>query len=164
MTHADSDDAVVEWTSLHGADGEGSDPDVVVRGDGRVTLSPRFGGGRAVEARIPPERAGALLRAIVEDHAVFDLDADRLAADAAAPPPAVRADDDAVLRLPLGPPYADAGTTRLDVAVGPRRTGLAVHGLAAAAREHPESATLQALRAIELELLALADELTQQAG
>src|SRR5215218_2675306 len=121
MTHADSDDAVVEWTSLHGADGEGSDPDVVVRGDGRVTLSPRFGGGRAVEARIAPHRAAALLQAIVHDHGVFDIDAERLAADAAAPPPAVHAGDDAVVRLPLGTSAVDAGTTRLVVAVGPRR-------------------------------------------
>jgi len=158
-------DAVVEWTSLHGADpDQPGPPDVVVRGDGRVTLSPRFGGGRAVEARIAPHRAAALLQAIVHDHGVFDIDAERLAADAAAPPPAVHAGDDAVVRLPLGASAADAGTTRLVVAVGPRRRELRVHALAAAARRHPESAPLEALRSIELELLALADELSPRAG
>jgi len=34
-----------------------------------------------------------------------------------------------------------------------------VHGLPAAARQHPGAPGLQALRAIELELLALAEEL-----
>jgi hypothetical protein len=158
-------EAVVEWTSLHGGDPDPADaPDIVLRGDGGVTLSPRFGGGRAVKARVAPERAAALLRAIIHDHGVFDIDADRLAADAAAPPPALHAGDDAVLRLPLGTSAADAGTTRMVVALGPRRRELRVHALAAAARGHPESAPLEALRWIELELLALADELAPQAG
>jgi hypothetical protein len=64
-----------------------------------------------------------------------------------------------VLHVAPGPPYPDAGTTRIRVAAGPRRHELSVHGLPAAARQHPGAPGLQALRAIELELLALAEEL-----
>jgi hypothetical protein len=151
-------DAVVEWTSLCGPDADDVGPDIVVRGDGRVTLCPRLGGGRRVEARIPAERAVALLRSIVDEHRFFDLDPRDPAADRDRPP-AERREGEAV-HVPLGPPYVDAGTTRLRVAAGGREREVSVHGLHAAAREHPDDAALQALRAIELDLLALADELS----
>ena len=54
-------DALIEWTSLHGA--EEPAPDLVVHGDGRVTVSGRFGDGRPVETRLAPDRVRCLLRA-----------------------------------------------------------------------------------------------------
>jgi hypothetical protein len=148
-------DAVIEWTSLHGA--EDPAPDLVVHGDGRVRVSARFGGGEPVEARLPPDRVEALLRSIVDDHGFFDLAPDRLAAEVADGPRERREGD--VLRVAPGPPYPDAGTTRILVSAGRRRQELRVHALPAAARQHPGAPGLQALRAIELELLALAEEL-----
>jgi hypothetical protein len=150
-----SPDALIEWTSLHGA--EDPTPDLVVRGDGHVTVSGRFGDGRPVEARMSPERVQALLRSIVDEHGFFDLAPDRLAAEAAAGT-GERRQGDAVHVAP-GPPYPDAGTTLIRVAAGPRRQELDGHALPAAARAHPRAPGLQALRAIELELLALAEEL-----
>jgi hypothetical protein len=148
-------DALIEWTSLHGPRDSG--PDLVVQGDGRARVSGRFGGGRPVETRLPEARVRALLHSIIDEHGFFDIAPERLD-DELASGPAERREGD-VLHVAPGPPYPDAGTTLIRVAAGPRRQELRVHGLPAAARLHPDAGGLQALRAIELELLALAEEL-----
>ena len=148
-------ETLIEWTSLHGPGDAG--PDLVVHGDGRAAVSGRFGGGHPVEATLPAERVTALLHSIVDEHGFFGLAPERLAAELATGA-GDRLEGD-VLHVAPGPPYPDAGTTRIRVAAGPRRHEVSVHGLPAAARQHPGAPGLQALRAIELELLALAEEL-----
>jgi hypothetical protein len=155
VTDPAAPDALIEWSSLRGD--EDSAPDLVVHGDGRAAVSGRFGGGQPVQATVPAERVSALLHSIVDEHGFFDLAPDRLEAELASGAGDRREDD--VLHVAPGPPYPDAGTSCILVSAGSRRQELRVHGLPAAARLHPGASGLQALRAIELELLALAEEL-----
>ncbi len=156
------DDVVLEWaTSGGGGPSHAPTTDLIVRANGDVTVGDRFGGGRAVEATIPPERLQELLRAIVDRHRFFAIDSAAVARDLDAAR-ARRAEPQAgggaeAISVPLGPPYLDAAGTRIAVAADGRRHEVAVDGLAAAAREYPEVAALTDLRAIELLLLGLAE-------
>lgn len=170
MPHALPEDpraAVVEWRTSGGAASPAESLDLVVRADGSATVGERLGGGRAVEGRVAPERLDGLLDALLDEHGLFDIDsadvARRLAAARARREAAgARAGED-TLAVPLGPPYLDAGDTRILVAADGRRHEVAAHGLAAAAREYPEVPAVARLRAIEAELLRLAEEIVARA-
>jgi hypothetical protein len=68
------------------------------------------------------------------------------------------------LAVPAGPPYVDAGTTTILIEADGRRHEVGYHGLFAAAKEHPESRPLAQLRAVELRLLELAQQIAAAAG
>jgi hypothetical protein len=165
MTHrlpSAPDAPVIEWTTSGGladAGGAASVPDLRVTADGTVTVGPRLGGGRAVRSRLSPERLDDLLREVLDQHAFFTIDATRIgrALEAAGAERAVRARA-AGVEAAGGPPYPDAGTTRIAVAADGRGHEVELHGLFAAAREHPEIRELADARAIEVALLALAQE------
>ena len=168
MTHqlpADPKAVVIQWRSEGGLAGEASGPDLTVRADGTVTLGPRFGDGRAVEGRISEAELQDLLRFALDENAFFSFDPvqvarqleDNAAARARSSPPGE------ALAVPAGPPYMDAGTTTILIAADGRRHEVSYHGLFAAAREHPESRPLAQLRAIEVRLLDLAQQIAAAA-
>jgi hypothetical protein len=169
MTHqlpADPKAVVIQWRSEGGLAGEASGPDLTVRADGTVTLGPRFGDGRAVEGRISEAELQDLLRFALDENAFFSFDPvqvarqleDNAAARARPGPPGE------ALAVPAGPPYMDAGTTTILIAADGRRHEVSYHGLFAAAREQPESRPLAQLRAIELRLLDLAQQIAAAAN
>ena len=168
MTHrlpADRKAVVVQWRSEGGLAGEAPGPDLTLRADGSVTLGPRFGHGRAVEGRISEAELQDLLRFALDENAFFGFDPvqvarqleDNAAARARTSPPGE------ALAVPAGPPYMDAGTTTILIAADGRRHEVSYHGLFAAAREHPESRPLAQLRAIEVRLLDLAQQIAAAA-
>jgi hypothetical protein len=162
MDHELPDDtAVIEWSTSGGlADPGGGSPDLVVHPDGRVEVGERFAGGKATSGRIAPSELQSLLQVALEEHRFFELDGEQMEA-AVAEARRRRADAaaaaDAVTAVPLGPPYADAGTSRIAIAADGKRHEVSGHALHAAAREYPEVAALADLRAIEVRLLALAE-------
>jgi hypothetical protein len=169
MTHqlpADPKAVVIQWRSGGGLAGEGSGRDLTLRADGTVTLGPRFGHGRTREGRISAAELQDLLRFALDQNAFFAFDpaqvARQLEASSAARTPA-RPPGEA-LAVPAGPPYMDAGATTILIAADGRRHEVSYHGLFAAAREHPESRPLAQLRAIELRLLDLAQQIAAAAG
>ena len=168
MTHrlpADPKAVVVQWRSEGGLAGEARGPDLTLRADGTVTLGPRFGDGRAVEGRISEAALQDLLRFALDENAFFSFDPVQVArqledsAARARPSPPGEA-----LAVPAGPPYMDAGTTTILIAADGRRHEVSYHGLFAAAREQPESRPLAQLRAIELRLLDLAQQIAAAAN
>ncbi len=66
--------------------------------------------------------------------------------------------------MPLGPPYPDAGTTRIVIVADGRRQVALQQGLLAATRDYPEVEALGRLHAIELRLLELAQEIAGAAS
>jgi hypothetical protein len=86
------------------------------------------------------------------------LEAERSRREAAGAGPAGES-----LAVPLGPPYLDAGASRILVAADGRRHEVAAQGVAAAAREYPEVPEAGRLRAVEVELLRLAEEIVARA-
>jgi hypothetical protein len=169
MTHqlpADPKAVVIQWRSEGGLAGEGFGPDLTVRADGTVTLGPRFGHGRAAQGRITDAELQDLLRFALDQNEFFAFDPaqvarqleDSGAARAPSSPPGE------ALAVPAGPPYIDAGTTTVLIAADGRRHEVSYHGLFAAAREHPDSKPLAQLRAIELRLLDLAQQIAAAAG
>lgn len=157
---------MIEWSTSEGlrpAPGEG--PDLAIAGDGSVRLGPRFGAGTPVEDALAPAALEELLRFVLDEHGFFAIDDAGLERELAAA--ALRRESQGeegggILAVPLGPPYADAGMSRLAVEARGRRHEVAVHGLFAAAREYPEIEALAHLRAIEERLLALAEELSRR--
>ena len=167
MTHqlpADPKAVVVQWRSDGGLAGETSGSDLTLRADGAVTLGPRFGHGRALEGRITAAELQELLRFALDENAFFSFDPVQVARqleDSAERAPSSPPGE--ALAVPAGPPYMDAGTTTILIAADGRRHEVSYHGLFAAAREHPESRPLVQLRAIELRLLDLAQQIAAAA-
>ncbi len=169
MTHklpSDPQGVVIRWRSSGGlAAAEADGSDLAIRADGSATVGGRFGGGRPVEGRITPARLQDLLRLALDDKAFFAIDETKLDRAIAAAlrkrQEAGEADD--VIHLPGGPHYVDAGTTSIEIAADGKRHEVNVHGLFAAARDFPEIDELRRLRAIEVALLELAEEVVATA-
>lgn len=164
MAHALPQDpraVVIEWRTSGGAASPGETTDLVVRADGSATVGGRLAGGGAVEARIAPERLEELLDATLDEQGFFDIDSATIARqlDAARERREAAGAGASTVAVPLGPPYLDAASTHIVVEADGRRHEVAAQGLAAAAREYPEVTAVVRLRAIELVLLRLAEEL-----
>ena len=158
---ADPEAVVIRWHSEGGQAAQAAGPDLEVRADGTVTVGSRLTGGRPVEGRISPERLQELLRFALDDNDFFAVAPGQLERQIAASQRA-RAEAGSAggaVAVPTGPPYLDAGTTVLTIAADGRRHEVRQQGLFAAAREHPEIPALTQLRAIELRLLDLAQEI-----
>jgi len=160
---ADPGAVVVEWTVRGGGAAADHGPDLIVRADGSAAASARFGGGRSVDGVLAPERLQDLLHAILDERRFFGIDGPalegRMRAERDRRASAAMAAGGEAVPVPLGPPYVDAGVTRIAVHADGRRHEVAVQGLAAAAREYPQLRELVELRAIELELLELAERI-----
>jgi hypothetical protein len=168
MTHllpADPEAIVIEWQSSGGL-GKPPDatPDLVVRAGGRVTVGPRMAGGRPAEGRITPRRLQDVLAFALDQHRFFEIDGQALGQRLAT---AQRRREEPAAgggAMPLGAPYPDAGATRILIAADGRRQAVEQQGLFAAARDYPEIEALGHLRAIELRLLELAQEIASAAS
>jgi hypothetical protein len=158
---ADPGAAVIRWQSEGGQAGQEAGPDLVVRADGTVTVGSRLTGGRPVEGRIPAEQLQELLDFALDENRFLEIDAAELERQIAASQrtQAEAGSAGGAVAVPTGPPYLDAGTTVLMIAADGRRHEVRQQGLFAAAREHPEIGALAQLRAIELRLLELAQEI-----
>ncbi|HWH14053.1 MAG TPA: hypothetical protein VNT51_04855 [Miltoncostaeaceae bacterium] len=148
------DAVVVEWAST-GPGGSGSAADLLVRADGTAEAGPRLAGGRTARAHLGRGAVAGLVDEILDRHGFFGIDAGEIERALAASRP--RHDGGEGLRVPLGPPYLDAGESRIAVRADGRRHEVRVQGLFAAAREHPEIPALTALREVERLLLRCAD-------
>ena len=169
MTHQVPDDpkaVVIQWRSEGGLAGEASGPDLTVRADGTVTVGPRFGHGHAVEGRITEAELQDLLRFALDENAFVAFDPVQVARqlEASGAARARSSPPGEAVAVPAGPPYMDAGTTTILIAADGRQHEVSYHGLFAAARERPESKPLAQLRAIELRLLDLAQQIAAAAG
>ena len=165
----DAPDApVIEWSTAGGLGdaGGGAGADLVVRSDGQVEVGERFGGGRRLTGKIAPEELQGLLGAALEDHRFFDLDEAAIdeAVDTAQRGRATEAPEGGAEAVASGPPFPDAGTSRIMIAADGRRHEVNRHALFAAAREYPEVTELGDLRAIEQRLLSLAEEVARAEG
>ena len=158
---ADPKAVVIRWQSEGGQAGQAAGPDLVVRADGSVSVGSRLTGGRPVEGRISSVQLQELLRFALDEHAFFEVAPGRLERQITARQQAEAEVGSAgeALAVPTGPPYLDAGTTVLMIEADGRRHEVRQQGLFAAAREHPEIPALAQLRAIELRLLELAQEI-----
>jgi hypothetical protein len=139
---ADPQAAVIEWRSVGGQAEPALDSDLIVRANGEVTVGSRLTGGGPVEDQ--PELVDRQIEA-----------SQRAGPDASA---------GEAIEVPTGPPYLDAATTVLIVAADGRRHEVRQQGLFAATREHPEIQALAQLRAIELRLLELAQQIAADGG
>jgi hypothetical protein len=158
---ADPQATVIEWRSVGGQAEPAFDSDLIVHANGEVTVGSRLTGGRPVEDRIPAPQLQELLSFAIDENGFFAIQAEQVESQIEASRPAgadVGAAGEA-LAVPTGPPYLDAGTTVLIVAADGRRHEVRQQGLFAAAREHPEIQALAQLRAIELRLLELAQQI-----
>ena len=164
----DAPDApVIEWSTAGGlGDPGGGGADLVVRSDGQVEVGERFGGGRRLTGRIAPSELQGLLESALETHGFFELDDAAIdeAVDDVRRRRAAEAPEDGVAAVGLGPPFPDAGTSRIMIAADGRRHEVCRHALFASAREYPEVEALGNLRAIEQRLLSLAEEIARAQG
>ena len=161
------DAPVVEWSTAGGlGDAGGGAADLVIRSDGQVEVGERFGGGRRLTGRIAPSELQRLLETALDEHGFFELDDAAIdeAVDTAQRRRSEETGGEEAAAVPLGPPFPDAGTSRIMVAADGRRHEVRRHGLFAAAREYPEVAALGDLRAIEERLLSLAEEVARGQG
>ena len=168
MTHklpADPEAIVIEWQSSGGLEEPTDDtPDMVVRAGGRVTVGPRLADGRPADGRITPRRLQDLLAFALDQNRLFDIDGPALGRKLAAARGRRKRSAAAGGGVPIGPPYLDAGTTRILIAADGKRLVLEQQGLFAAARDYPEIEALGRLRALELRLLELAQEIAAAAA
>jgi hypothetical protein len=168
VTHQLPDDpqaVVLQWRSAGGQADAAAGPDLVVRADGALTVGPRLGHGRTVEGRISPAELQDLLRFALDQNDFFAFDPEQVARqlEAAGRDRAPSSPGEAIA-VPAGPPYVDAGTTTIGIAADGRQHEVDYHGLFAAAQEHPQNRALAQLRAIELRLLDLAQQVAAAAG
>ncbi len=164
----DAPDApVIEWATAGGlGDPGGGAADLVVRSDGQVEVGERLGGGRRLTGRITPSELQGLLQAALDTYGFFELDDAAIdeAVDEVRSRRAAEAPEAGVAAVELGPPYPDAGTSRIMIAADGRRHEVCRHALFASAREYPEVEALGNLRAIEERLLSLAEEIARAQG
>jgi hypothetical protein len=162
---ADPQAAVIEWRSVGGQAEPALDSDLIVRANGEVTVGSRLTGGGPVEDRIPAPQLQELLSFAIDENGFFAIQPEQVDRQIEA---SQRAGPDAsageAIEVPTGPPYLDAATTVLIVAADGRRHEVRQQGLFAATREHPEIQALAQLRAIELRLLELAQQIAADGG
>lgn len=165
MTHTlpnTSDAIVIQWQTLGGLSIDRSNTaNLTIYADGKTIIGPRFSQGTCGESQLAIGQIQDLLRFAIDENDFFSFDARAVDAEIeailqqrqAAPQEA------GVIAVPLGPPYVDAGITVILIATDGQQHEVSFQGLAFAAQDFPEIGALQQLRAIELKLLNVAEEL-----
>lgn len=165
MTHTlpnSSDAIVIQWQTQGGLSIDRSNiADLTIYADGRTIVGPRFSQGTCGESQLEIGQIQDLLRFAIDENDFFSIDSRAVDAEIeailqqrqAAPQEA------GVIAVPLGPPYIDAGTTVILIAADGQQHEVSFQGLVFAAQDFPEITALQQLRAIELKLLNVAEEL-----
>lgn len=165
MTHAlptEPDAIVIQWRTIGGLSIDRSNiADLTIYADGKSIVGPRFGQGKPVEGEVSTGQIQDLLRFAIDEQHFFRFDGGAVddEINAILQQRQVDSQDTGGIAVPLGPPYVDAGTTVILIAADGRRYEASFQGLVFAAQDYPEINALQQLRAIELRLLSVAEEL-----
>jgi hypothetical protein len=159
---ANSDTIVIQWYSEGGLERLGSDTaDLTVFADGRVVVGPRFANGKVTKHQLSEADLAALCRFVFEQQDIWSIDADAIEREVKA---VDRSDADVGSRsasaIPLGPQaIADAAMTSIRVRGDDgRHHEVRYYNLVGAAQRYPQIDKLQRLRAIEMRLLELAQQ------
>ncbi len=157
-----SDTIIIQWRTVGGLSIERSNiADLMIYADGKTVVGPRFNQGNPVESQLKTEQIQDLLRFAIDENQFFEFDSRAVNEEIKAILRQRQADsqDVGVIAVPLGPPYVDAGTTVILIAANGQQHEVRFQGLVFAAQDFPEIEALQQLRAIELKLLRVAQEL-----
>lgn len=159
---ANSDTIVIQWHSEGGLKRPVSDTaDLTVFADGRVVVGPRFANGKVTMHQLSEADFAALCHFVFEQQDIWSIDADAIERDVKA---VDRSDADVGSRsasvVPLGPQaIADAAMTIIRVRGDDDRDHeVRYYNLVGAAQRYPQIDKLQRLRAIEMRLLELAQQ------
>lgn len=154
---------VIQWRTKGGLAGrDEAYADLTIRADGSVTIGPRLAAGKIIEGHLTAERVQDLLSMAIDDNDFFEVDTEQVEEAVRAEMEkrkALAREENKVIAVPRGPPYLDAGTTVILIAVDGKRNEISYHGLFAAARDFPNITELGKLRAIELEMRNLAEDI-----
>ena len=165
MTHSlptASDAIVVQWRTIGGLTSDRSSiADLTIYADGRTVVGPRFSQGDIVRWQLDRGQIQGLLRFAIDEHNFFGFDERAVNAEVNAILQQRQASSQEVgaIAVSLGPPYVDAGTTVILIAADGQQHEVRFQGLFFAAQDFPEIDALQQLRAVELKLLKIAEEL-----
>jgi hypothetical protein len=152
---------VIQWKSKGGLEKPNSAmADLTVFADGRVEVGPRFTNGTVAEYQLSEADLAALRQFVFEEQDIWSIDSAALERDVKA---AANSDANlgsrAVPVQPVGPEaIADATTTVICVRDSERTHQVSHYNLFGAARHYPQINELQRLRAIEMRLLELAQQ------
>jgi hypothetical protein len=162
-----SEAVVVQWQTLGGLSMDRSTiADLTIFADGKTIVGPRFSQGLCDESQLDMEQIQDILRFAIDENDFFRIDSSAIHAEIEASKQQRQAASQEIgaIAVPLGPPYVDAGTSVILMAADGQHHEVSVQGLAFAAQDFPEIAALQQLRAIELKLLAVAEDLSHCDG
>lgn len=166
IMHANSQVVVVQWTSKGGLGQPISTvADLTVFADGRVKVGPRFTDGKVVEEQLSEADLKALRHFVFEEQDIWSVDSVALEHEVKAAVSSradIRPGSNTTISLETEA-IADAATTIIRVREGEREHKVSHYNLFAHAKRYPEVSGLQRLRAIELHLLALAQQVASAA-
>lgn len=156
--NANPDTIVIQWNSEGGL--ASTMADLTVFADGRVEVGPRFANGTVSEYQLSEADLAALRRFVFEEQDIWSIDSAALERDVkAVANSGAHVGSRAVPVQPLGTEaVADAATTVIRVRDGERTHQVSHYNLFDAARRYPQMNELQRLRAIEMRLLELAQQ------
>lgn len=157
-----SDAIVVQWRTIGGLTIDRSNiADLTIYADGRTVVSPRFSQGNPVEDQLDMGQIQDLLKFAIDENNFFGFDERAVNAEINAVLQQRQANSQEIgaIAVPLGPPYIDAGSTVILITADGQQHEVRFQGLFFAAQDFPEIEALQQLRAIELKLLNVAEEL-----
>lgn len=165
VTHTlptDSGAIVIQWQTIGGLSGNNDNTAALtIYADGKTIVGARFSQGKILESRLTPEQIQQLLSFAIDDNDFFGFDARVVeeAVNAAVEQRRATSQEGDAIAVPLGSPYIDAGTTIILIAADGKQHEVRYQGLFFAAQDFPEIEALQQLRAIELKLLSVAEEI-----
>ena len=164
--NANPDPILIQWNSEGGLEKPSSAmADLTVFADGRVEVGPRFAKGTVAEHQLSEAELAALRRFVFEEQDIWSIDSAALERDVNA---VANSGADTGSRAgpvqPVGPEaVADAATTVIRVRDGERTHQVSHYNVFGAARRYPQLNELQRLRAIEMRLLELAQQVATSA-
>ncbi len=152
---------VIQWRTLGGLSGLQDDTlaDLTIQANGKVTIGPRLSDGQTAEGKLTTTQLQQLLSMAIDENHFFSFDSTAIEnlVKAKVKERQAMTHSNEIIALPSGPPYADAGTTRILIGTDEKRVEVQYQGLFAAARDNPDIKALGQLRAIEVALLNLAE-------
>jgi hypothetical protein len=161
-----SDTIIIQWNSEGGLEKPLPDvADFTVFADGRVKVGARFAHGTVIEHQLSDAELTALRRFVFEEQDIWSIDSAALEREVkAAVDASAKAGSPTTTVQPLGPEaIADAATTVMRVRDGARTHQVSYFNLFDAARRYPQIDELRRLRAIEVRLLDMAQQIAAAA-
>jgi hypothetical protein len=164
--NTNSDTIIIQWNSEGGLEKPlPAVADFTVFTDGRVQVGARFAHGTVIEHQLSEAELTALRRFVFEEQDIWSIDSAALDREVkAAVNASANAGSPATPVQPLGPEaIADAATTVIRVRDGARTHQVSYFNLFDAARRYPQINGLRRLRAIEVRLLEMAQQIAAAA-